>query len=264
MNKCGLKIFISCIFGFVVGIAAGIVGVGGGEFRLPVLLYILKLPLKVSIAGNLLIGFFTVCVSAIFRLCHHLIKIENLWLILFMSLGSVIGGYIGAVLVKKINVVLLKYLLTIFLFFVGLNLILGTTLTFLIITNSLYLTFWQQNVLSVFLGFIIGVISGMFGVAGGEFRIPVLKYVFGLDIKTAGTVSLIVSIPTIFSGFFKHLQFGHLKEKENFIVCISMAIMSAVGSYFGARYASMLKKEEIEFILGLILIFATIRMVTKP
>ena len=42
-------------------------------------------------------------------------------------------------------------------------------------------------------GFLIGAISSMLGVAGGKFIIPVLVLIFGADIKTAGTASILIS-----------------------------------------------------------------------
>ncbi|MBS7612436.1 TSUP family transporter, partial [Candidatus Bathyarchaeota archaeon] len=53
---------IFCL-GFLLGSAAGLIGVGGGEFRIPVLLYILKLPVVAAIAINLLVGLLTVVTS---------------------------------------------------------------------------------------------------------------------------------------------------------------------------------------------------------
>jgi uncharacterized protein len=41
------------------------------------------------------------------------------------------------------------------------------------------------------LGLFVGVVSSMLGVAGGELLIPALMFVFGCDIKVAGTCSLV-------------------------------------------------------------------------
>jgi hypothetical protein len=49
----------------------------------------------------------------------------------------------------------------------------------------------------------IAAISGVLGIAGGEMRIPVLWYLFGTPLVEAGTLTLIVSIPTVSSGAVK-------------------------------------------------------------
>lgn len=54
--------------------------------------------------------------------------------------------------------------------------------------SSLYI----ELVVAVFLGVLIGIISSLLGVAGGEVIIPILILVFGIDVKLAGTMSLII------------------------------------------------------------------------
>ena len=46
-------------------------------------------------------------------------------------------------------------------------------------------------------GIAIGLLGSMLGVAGGELLIPTLVLLYGLDIKSAGTVSLAVSLPML-------------------------------------------------------------------
>jgi uncharacterized membrane protein YfcA len=49
-------------------------------------------------------------------------------------------------------------------------------------------------------GLLIGLVSSLLGVAGGELIISTLVFAFGADILTAGTASLIVSLPTVIVG----------------------------------------------------------------
>jgi hypothetical protein len=53
--------------GIVIGAAAGLIGVGGGEFRIPVLLHVLKFPVKEAAGANTVIGLFVVVLSVIRR-----------------------------------------------------------------------------------------------------------------------------------------------------------------------------------------------------
>ncbi len=64
------------------------------------------------------------------------------------------------------------------------------------------------------LGFVIGAISGVLGVAGGEVTIPTLILGFGAPIKAAGSLSQMVSIPSVLTGFVRHCRAGALNDRE--------------------------------------------------
>ncbi|MEM2739219.1 MAG: sulfite exporter TauE/SafE family protein [Candidatus Bathyarchaeia archaeon] len=248
--------------GFLLGVAAGLIGVGGGEFRIPILLYLIGLPVITSIAVNLLVGLLTVVVSFLRRLQLGLLNGHSLNLALVMSLTSIAGAYLGALLTGKISENPLKRVLAIFLIIVGLKIGLEP-LVESPITFHFTFGFLEETALAALVGLAIGVISGALGVAGGEFRIPALLYVFGLDITAAGTISLFVSIPTVASGFIKHRNMGHMNRTAA-IIAVIMGIGSVLGAFIGASYAGAVEKDALKILLGAILILATVRMVTKP
>jgi len=56
---------IAVTSGFVTGAAAGLIGVGGGEFRIPVLVHLLGFPLRLAAGVNLVVdGGRTSCFTA--------------------------------------------------------------------------------------------------------------------------------------------------------------------------------------------------------
>ncbi len=59
-------------------------------------------------------------------------------------------------------------------------------------------------------GLLVGAISSLLGVAGGEFIIPILIFIFGADIRTAGTASVLISIPVVLTGVARHWLTGPL------------------------------------------------------
>jgi uncharacterized membrane protein YfcA len=249
-------------FGFLLGFAAGLIGVGGGEFRIPILLYVTGLPVITSIAVNLLVGLLTVVVSFLRRFQLGLLNGHSLNLALVMSLTSIAGAYLGALFTGKIPEKPLKRVLAIFLIIVGLKIGLEPFVETPIIFHFT-LGFIEETALAALVGLTIGLISGALGVAGGEFRIPALIYVFGLDMVAAGTISLLVSIPTVASGFMKHHNMGHMNRTAS-IIAIIMGIGSVLGAFIGASYAATFEKDTLKILLGAILILATVRMVTKP
>ncbi|MGQ9507461.1 MAG: sulfite exporter TauE/SafE family protein [Candidatus Bathycorpusculaceae bacterium] len=258
-----IKASMALFFGFLMGIAAGLIGVGGGEFRMPVLLYILGLSVVTAVAVNLLVGFLTVVISFLRRFQLGLLSENMVNIAIAMSFGSIFGAYIGAFLTKKIPERPLKKILAVFLVVVGLKIGLEPFIQTPPLSFQFTLDVLEEMIFTVVIGALIGVISGTLGVAGGEFRIPILIYLFNLDIIEAGTASLLVSIPTVAMGFLKHHQMGHTNQGAT-IIAIIMGVGSVFGALIGAAYAAIIDKDILKVFLGIILILATVRMATKP
>jgi uncharacterized membrane protein YfcA len=91
-----------------------------------------------------------------------------------------------------------------------------------------FLPFPWEWVLAVVFGYLVGVISGAVGVAGGEYRIPVLMFVFGLPIKIAGSTSQLVALPTIVVALIRHLRRTQLARQE-----LRLTVGMAAGSVAG-------------------------------
>jgi uncharacterized membrane protein YfcA len=256
------KLLTALLSGFLLGVVAGLVGVGGGEFRTPILLYVIGLPVLTAIAVNLLVGLLTVVVSFLRRFQIGLLDKQTIDIALIMSATSILGAYLGAALTGKIPEKPLKKMLAAFLIIVGLKI---ATEPFIEIPLAFALTlnFVEEALLAALIGLVIGIISGTLGVAGGEFRIPALIYLFSLDVVEAGTASLMVSIPTVASGFLKHQNMGHM-DRNAALIALVMGIGSVLGALLGASYAGVVEKDFLKVLLGLILILATVRMVTKP
>lgn len=101
-NKSALLAFIT---GTPIGCLGGLIGLGGAEFRLPLLVGIFNYSAHKSVALNLAVSLVTIISSLLFRIPKTSINsIAPLWtLILTMTLGSMSGSYIGAHFSKRIT-----------------------------------------------------------------------------------------------------------------------------------------------------------------
>jgi uncharacterized membrane protein YfcA len=80
--------------GFVTGVLAGFLGVGGGFIRLPMLVYILGIPTHVAVGTDL----FEIVISAGFGTITHALKGNvDILIALTMQTGAAIGAQIGAI-----------------------------------------------------------------------------------------------------------------------------------------------------------------------
>ncbi|MNJ55762.1 hypothetical protein D3C77_512800 [compost metagenome] len=98
------------VISFLVGIVSGIVGAGGAFILIPVMLTVLKIPTRITIATSLAIVF----ISAIGGVAGKLTTADIPWeATLFTVIGSLIGAPLGSWLSAKMNVKYLRYALII-------------------------------------------------------------------------------------------------------------------------------------------------------
>ncbi|MBI2357490.1 MAG: sulfite exporter TauE/SafE family protein [Deltaproteobacteria bacterium] len=238
----------------VTGAAAGLIGVGGGEFRIPVLLYLFRDQIKTAAGVNLVVGLFTVCLAFIRRWGQHAWTADDVVLTSVFALASLFGAVLGARRAHRWSSPLLLKLVCVYL------LIVGAWMIFEALSQTDHVWFSPQGamklVLAAVVGFAIAVVSAVLGVAGGEMRIPVLMYLFATPIKAAGTISLMVSIPTVGAGAVTYRRLGHVPNRV-LLIALLMAAGSLVGVLIGTSLLPFVNKHLLKGILGLILLLAT-------
>lgn len=81
------------------------------------------------------------------------------------------------------------------------------------------------------LGFIIGILSGWFGVGGGFLMTPMLNVIFGIPYNIAVGSDLCQMVGTTSAASLKHRSYGHIDYRLAFF----MLIGSVAGAELGAR-----------------------------
>jgi uncharacterized membrane protein YfcA len=240
--------------GIAIGAAAGLIGVGGGEFRIPVLLHLLKLPVKEAAGANTLIGLVVVVLSVARRWGQQPLTRDDLALGGIMAASSVVGAVIGARQAHRFSTPLLKRIVCLYLLAVGVWMVVEG------LAEAEHTLFepqgWVRWALAAVVGFLIAAASGALGVAGGEMRIPALMYLFAMPVKTAGTVSLIASIPTVAAGAAAYRRLGHIPNRVA-VLSVLMGAGSLIGVLVGASLLPYVNKHTLKALLGVILLAAT-------
>ncbi|MEW5763506.1 MAG: sulfite exporter TauE/SafE family protein [Acidobacteriota bacterium] len=103
------SVFVPFFLCMVVGILAAIMGVGGGFIMVPMMVYLLRMPMHVAVGTDLFQIFFT-CAGVTFMQAttNHTV---DLVLALLLMIGSTIGAQIGARVGKRLRGDQLKILL---------------------------------------------------------------------------------------------------------------------------------------------------------
>ncbi|MFH1076216.1 MAG: sulfite exporter TauE/SafE family protein [Pseudomonadota bacterium] len=106
ITHCAL---IPVVLGFLVGFLAAIMGVGGGFLVVPVMIYLLKMPMRVVVGTSLFQILFT-CIEVTFLQAYTNHSVDFILAILLL-LGSTVGAQIGAIWGRKMKADQLKILM---------------------------------------------------------------------------------------------------------------------------------------------------------
>jgi hypothetical protein len=121
-----LSILMPLILGTFVGILAAIMGVGGGFIMVPVMVYLLRMPMHVVVGTSLFQILFT-CVNVTIMQAHTNHTVDFI-LALILLLGSTLGAQFGAKISKKLKGDQLKILLASIVLLVMIKMLLGLLL----------------------------------------------------------------------------------------------------------------------------------------
>jgi len=250
---------LAFVTGATVGLLGGLIGLGGAEFRLPLLMGPFAFPALEAVIVNKALSLIVVGVGLPSRAASvpwstvgaHWSTAVNL------LAGSLVGAWFGAGWATRMRSATLARVIAILL---------------LLIAGVLLLAHdagsgrglpegpvrWTLGLLA---GTGIGAVAALLGVAGGELLIPTLVLLFGLEPKLAGSLSLAVSFPTMlvaFSRYSRDRSFSVLRENWRFLG--AMASGSVVGSILGGRLLGLVSTSVLLPMLAALLAWSAIRL----
>lgn len=101
---------LAAVISLIIGMVSGIVGAAGAFITIPIMLVVLKIPMRVAIASSLAITFISSIGSATGKFFSgHMLLIPSIVLVI----GSIIASPLGAKVSKKINTKALQWILAI-------------------------------------------------------------------------------------------------------------------------------------------------------
>lgn len=245
--------------GAVIGALGGLIGLGGAEFRLPLLIGLFRFGALEAVILNKAMSLVVVASALPFRArTVPFGEIAAHWpVILNLLAGSLIGAWLGAGWATRLRSETLYKVLAVLLVLIAAVLLLGHDAT---VGQALF-TGWAQAVAGVVVGFGIGVVASLMGVAGGELLIPTLVLLFGADIKLAGSLSLAVSLPTMLVGFTRYSRdqsFAVIGRNRLFL--LTMAAGSVIGTFIGGQLLGLVPNAVLLPTLACILLISSVKV----
>jgi len=252
-------------FGWCVPIGGlgGLIGLGGGEFRLPVLMYGIGFDARSAVPLNLLISLVTLTFALAVR--SSSISLDGVIPYLPAMLGLVGGGMVSAFYGARLVSRLTNQRLIVFI-----AVLLGA-LGFALIAEGLYPLktgdLLSSGVLAhlttgAALGIGIGLVSSVLGVAGGELLIPALVLIFGADIKAAGSASILISLGIVSMGLWRHWRAGTIPLGRGAQrITTAMAAGSIIGAVLGGLAVAYAPVTFLKVLLGCVLLGAAAKTI---
>ena len=222
------------VSGCAIGTLGGLIGLGGAEFRLPVLIAFFRFPALKAVILNKAMSLVVVAAALPFRAgTVPLSELATHWpVIVNLLAGSLAGAWFGAGWATGLRSETLYKVIAVLMIGIAAVLLAGHGAA----AGSPLFTGPVQVGAGLLAGLVIGVVASLMGVAGGELLIPTLVILFGVDIKLAGSLSLVVSLPTMLVGFARYSRdssFAVLGRNRRFVVV--MAAGSILGAFIGGR-----------------------------
>jgi uncharacterized membrane protein YfcA len=243
-----------------IGMLGGLIGLGGAEFRLPLLIGVFRFVALEAVILNKAMSLVVVASALPFRATS--VPWESVaahWTIIVNLLaGSLAGAWLGAGWATRLRSGTVCRVIAVLLVLIAVVLLADHDPHgggYPLLAGS------AQIVAGVVAGLAIGVVASLLGVAGGELLIPTLVLLFGCDIKLAGSLSLAVSLPTMLMGFTRYSRdrsFAVLGRNRAFVLV--MAVGSILGSFIGAQLLGIVPNAVLLPLLAIILLISAVKV----
>ncbi|MCU0757992.1 MAG: sulfite exporter TauE/SafE family protein [Steroidobacteraceae bacterium] len=256
--KPSARLALAATAGLCVGVPGGLIGLGGAEFRLPLLIGAFGFPALPAVILNKATSLVVVGSGLAFRSAAvpPAAVLEQWPAIATLLSGSLAGAWIGASWATRLGAALPRVI----------ALALAAIAVVLLAAHDPgsappRLPPIATTLAGIAAGGAIGVVASLLGVAGGELLVPTLVLLFGLDVKLAGSVSLAISLPTMLVGFARYSRdrsFDVLRSHAAF--WLALAAGSVAGVALGASLVRLVSGEVLVPLLAAVLLLSAARL----
>jgi uncharacterized protein len=231
---------------FVIALAAGVfgsmLGVGGGIIMVPVLSLAFGVPIKTAIATSI------ICVIATSTMAQHTFSargMTNMRLGMFLEVATTVGAITGGITAILVDARYLQVSFAALLFYVAWQMgrrkgdvepVPGPVMpaTFYDPAEGREISYGVHGLgVGFVLSFFAGNVSGLLGVGGGAFKVPIMNLLMGIPLKaTIATSNLMIGVTAATSAA---IFYGHGYVDPRWVVPAVLGILA--GARYGPRLA---------------------------
>lgn len=251
------------LLGAVAGLIAGVFGLGGGIIIVPTLIFTFSyLNFPPEVLTHIAVGtsLSTILFTSLSAIQVHHKKLAINWGLAFkLSLGMLLGGLIGAYFAEMVSGDLLQKIFALY----------SLTVAF-----QMWHSWRPKGTLVLpkraglaLLGSGIGVVSGLFGIAGGSLVVPMLT-LYRIKITQAIATSAVTSFPIALSGSIGYIltgwgnvalpeySFGYIYLPATLGIIISSTVFAKIG----AKLAHSLPASQLKKAFSIVLFLVAIKL----
>ncbi|UII55432.1 sulfite exporter TauE/SafE family protein [Cytobacillus spongiae] len=264
--------FVLILIGLVAGTLGALIGLGGGIIVVPALLFfgtntslLQGITPQVAVGTSLFIMIFTGLSSTLTYMKHKTVDYKS-GLIFFMGSGP--GGIVGAWVNKALQMDEFQIYFGLFMIFVSFILIIrgrlkplklkqsGIQRTFTDAKGDSYV-YGYHPVLGIGMAFVVGFISGIFGIGGGSLMVPAMIVLFLFPPHVAVATSMFMIFLSAIVSSMTHISLGNV----NWLYAFALVPGAWVGAKVGAFINSKLQSQTLVAILRVLLIVIGLQLI---
>jgi uncharacterized protein len=257
-------ILLILILGLAVGVAVGLLGIGGGVVLVPAMVYLLHYDQHMAQGTSLMILLPPIGLGALRQYWKN--NNVDLRAGIYCAVGFLLGGYLGG---KWAVPMPSRYLQAIFGFFLMLSALLlwrkaqplkepgGEALRAEAAANP-----WRYAGITLAAGF-CGIAAGLVGIGGGVLLVPLLGLLFGFSQHRAQGTSLVALIPpTGLLAFLAYAKAGDVAWQTGFLLIPGVFAGGILGGQIARRLNPIRMRRvfsALMFLLGAWQVFSAMR-----
>ena len=266
---------VLCLIALASGIVGALVGLGGGVVLVPAtIFYGITLGFMPEMTPQKVVGLsvvmmvFTGLSSTISYMKSKLVDFKAGWI---FFIGSIPGAILGANLNKAFDLSSFQLFFGFLLIFLGTLLLIRDKLkpvtwfvlhgkkTTYIDVNGQHFEYGYPISVAIVLSFIVGTISGLFGIGGGSMIVPAMVVLFLFPPHVAVATSMFLVFLTSLVNSASHIYLGNVE----WAYVLPIVIGAYIGAKIGAAINKKIQSDKVVIALRIVLLLMGVRSVME-